>query len=265
MFLNVLRAQQAKTLRGGVFWVEIVLLAGVTALLTTLVNTINELSTDASPTMAGQLSEMLEHTGTSTLGHLLAVVLAGAVMANEYGWRSLHLWLSRGVSRSTFLWAKFVSTLLPIALFLLVTAAITAPIAAVFTQAEHGTIGPLSGELGGLAQTAALAAYAVVPYAALALLLAVLGRSMLVAVGGGLTLTLLAETLFVQIMGMIGGRAVDLVAYLPSALGPGMLGMDVGGAYAPLEPGIAALLTAGYTLVFMVAATLLFRRQDLSD
>ncbi len=264
MFLNVLRAQQAKTIRSGVFWVEASLLAAVTALLAVLTNTISELSSDAPVTMAGQLGEMLEQTGTSTMGHVLAIVLAGAIMAHEYNWRSLHLWLSRGVSRSTFLWAKFASLLLPIGLFFLITAAVAGPIAAVFTQAEHGTVGPLAGEIAGLARTAFLGMYAVVPYAALALFLAVAGRSMLVAVGGGLGVTLLAEILLVQIGSMIGGWAADMVAYLPNALAPAVLGMEIEGPYTPLEPSVAALLIAAYTMVFLVAATVLFRRQDLN-
>lgn len=266
MFLNVLHGQQGKTLRSGVFWVELVLLAGITALLTVLLNTHSDLSNEAPATMAGQLSQMLEHTGVSTLGHWMAVVLAGAMMAHEYGARSLHLWLSRGVSRSTFLWAKFVSVLLPIVLFFAITAAVTAPIAAAFTQAEHGSVGPFWSEVGALAQTVGLGFYAIVPYAAFALLLAVAGRSMLVAVGGGMAVTLVSETLLVQILTMIGGRAVDVIAYLPGGLAQGVLGLEMEGAsYTLLAPATAAALIGVYTLVFMAAATILFRRQDLGD
>ncbi|HZJ03720.1 MAG TPA: hypothetical protein VFE20_08640 [Thermoleophilia bacterium] len=70
--------------------------------------------------------------------------------------------------------------------------------------------------------------------------------------------------LFVQIMSMIGGRALDLVAYLPGSLVPGLLGMEIE-AYQPLEPGAAAAVIAMYTLAFMSAATLIFQRQDLND
>ncbi len=264
MFMNVLRAQQTKGLRSGVFWVEASLLAAVTALMVVLTNTMSELSNDAPATLAGQLGDMLKQTSASSMGHMLVVVLAGSLMAHEYSRRSLHLWLSRGVSRSTFLWTKFVSFLAPIALFMLVTAAVTAPIAAAFTYAEYGTVGPFSAEFGGLVWTTLLGAYAVVPYAALALLLAVVGRSMLVAVGGSLAFTLLAETLLAQILSLIGGRAVDAMAYMPSGLAASVVGLDMGGIYTSVEPGLAAVLIAGYTVAFLGAATLLFRRQDLS-
>ncbi len=264
MFVNVLRAQQTKTLASGVLWIELAALAAITALLVTLTNTMAELKADAPVTLAGQMNEMLQHAGTSTMGHVLAVVLAGAIMAHEYNWRSLHLWLSQGVSRTTLLWTKFVSLIVPVALFFVVTAAVTAGVAGTFLYVEHGSIGPVAGELGDLLRTAGLGAYGVLPFAALALLLAVSGRSMLVAVGGGLALTMMGEMLFVQIMGMIGGRALDLVAYLPGSLVPGVLGMDIE-AYQPLEPGAAALAIAIYTVLFMGAATLIFQRQDLHD
>ena len=263
MFLNVLHAQQTKTLRSRVFWVETVFLAGVTAMMVALTNVISELRSDAPVTMAGQLRDMLQQTGTSSMGHMLVVVLAAALMAHEYSRRSLHLWLSRGVSRSAFLWAKFASFLVPIALFLLVTAVVTVPIAAAFTLAEHGTVGPLTGELVGLAQTAALGAYALVPYAALALLLAVVGRSMLFAVGGSLVLTLLAETILWQILGLIGGGAEDALAYLPWGLASGLMGLEMGGL-SLLTPGAAAAVIAVYIVALLAAATLLFQRQDLS-
>lgn len=264
MFVNVLRAQQTKGLRSGVFWVEASLLAALTALMVVLTNTMSELSSDAPVTLAGQLGDMLKQTSASSMGHMLVVVLAGSLMAHEYSRRSLHLWLSRGVSRPTFLWTKFVSLLAPIALFMLVTVAVTAPIAAGFTYAEHGTVGPLSAELGGLVWTTVLGTYALIPYAALALFLAVVGRSMLVAVGGSLAFTLVAETLLAQLLNLFGGRAVDAIAYLPSGLAASVVGLDSGSLYTPVEPGTAAVLIAGYTLVFLVAATLVFRRQDLS-
>src|SRR5665648_38448 len=153
MFVNVLRAQQTKTLASGILWIELAALAAITALLVTLTNTITELKADAPVTMAGQMNEMLQHAGTSTMGHVLAVVLAGAIMANEYNWRSLHLWLSQGVSRTTLLWTKFVSLIVPVALFFVVTAAVTAAIAGGFVYAEHGSIGPVAGELDDLLRT----------------------------------------------------------------------------------------------------------------
>ena len=263
MFLNVLHAQQSKTLRSGVFRVEVALLAGVTALMVVLTNVISEMRSDAPVTLAGQLRDMLQQTGTSSIGHMLAVVLAGALMAHEYSRRSVHLWLSRGVSRSAFLWAKFVSFLVPIALFLLVTAAVTVPISSAFTIAEHGTVGPLAGELAGLAKTAALGAFALVPYAALALLLAVAGRSTLFAVGGSLAFTLLAETILWQILGLIGGRAADALVYLPWGLASGLMGVQMG-ELPLLSPGAAAGVIALYIVALLAAATLLFRRQDLS-
>jgi ABC-type transport system involved in multi-copper enzyme maturation permease subunit len=264
MFLNVFRAQQRKALRSGVVWVELVLLAAITALLVVLTNTVTELSAQAPTTAAGQIAEMLEHTGTSTLGQLLVVVLAGAMMAHEYSNRSLHLWLSRGVSRSALLWAKFGSIILPLALFFVVTAVVTGPVAGAFVYADQGSVGPLLGEAAGLAKTAALGTVAMLPYAALAVVLAVAGRSMLVAIGGGMA-PLVAETLLVQITSIIGGRAVDIVAYLPRGLAQGLLGMEAPAPFSVLDPAPAGLLIAVYTVGLMGLATLLFRRQDLND
>lgn len=265
MFTNVFRAQQTKALRSEVLWVELLVLAAITGLLVVLTNSLAELRVEAPAAMAGQVGDMLEHLGISTMGHVLVVILAGALMANDYGWRSLHLWLGQGVPRTTFLWAKFASILVPVVLFFLLTAAVTAPIAGGFAQSEHGTVGPVLGELGGLFETAALGAYSVLPFAALALLLAVAGRSMLVAVGGGLAVTILTETMAVQVLALIGGRAADAIAYLPGSLATGLLGSEVqGGLYTPLDPWPAGALVAAYTLAFLAAATVVFRRQDLN-
>lgn len=265
MFINVFRAQQAKTLQSRVLWVEVALLAGFAGLMTILVNSVGELAGDRPSSLAGQLTDILETTAASTMGGTLVLVLAGALMAEEYGWRSLHLWLGQGVSRPTFLWTKFASLLLPIALFFLVAAAVTAPLAAFFLGRKTATVGPITDQLGALLSTGALGAYGILPYAALAMLLAVAGRSMLVAVGGGLGLTLVVENLLVQLLAMLGGGAMQIVPYLPTVLSQSVLGADPEAAFTPLGSGPAAALIARYTIAFLGLATVLFLRQDLSD
>ncbi|GAB4250737.1 MAG: hypothetical protein Kow00122_08300 [Thermoleophilia bacterium] len=259
MFANVFSAQQIKSLRNPVLWIELLLVAGVAALVTVLLNTVGDLAEDRSGSAAGQVIDMVKTM--SGLGAALAVVLAGALMAQEYSWRSLHLWLSMGVSRRTFLWTKFLSLLVPMALFFVTAATITAAFAFALMNDVPATFAGWEGELA-LALGAGL--YSLLPYAALAVFLAVLGRSMLVAVGGGLGLTLIAENLFVQLANLIGGGAVEVIRYLPSMLSQGLLESDAS-LVEPLGSGASAGLIGLYTLVLLAAATYLLRRQDLSD
>jgi len=259
MFARVLKAQQSKVFRSSVLWVEVGLLAAFALLITVLRNVTTELGGDSTETVGGQLLDVLQTTGTATMGGMLAVVLAGALMAQEYGWRSLHLWLSKGVARSTFLWTKFLSMLGPILLFFVAAALVTLPASALLVDGE------IALDWGEIFLTMAAGVYAVLPYTALALLLAVVGRSMLVAIGGGLVITLLVENLFVQLANLLGDGATQILPYLPNMLAQGVMRMESEMTVAPLDPAPAAALIAVYTVILLGAATIVLRRQDLSD
>lgn len=119
MFWNILVNENTKILKRRLFWVEIVLLTLiVVGILLALFITV-----ETERGGAGMLSDerrMLLETltwpeawnniirlaGWDGLGPVFLIILVGAVTAQEYTWRTLHLSLSRGVSRSKLLVAE---------------------------------------------------------------------------------------------------------------------------------------------------------------
>ena len=281
MFWNMLVIEQQKLFKRTLVWVELGLMGLGVAALNLLFFAITRL--ESSGAMAGQVEEtlvwpagLLQSVGLAAgpgLGGILIVVLVGAVTAQEYTWRALQLWLSRGVPRSTFLAAKFLALLLPILLLVLTPLLVGGLVTAVFSQILLGEIPCNAVAWGDLALTTLATAFSLLPYAGLAFLLAVATRSTIAIVGGGLAYVLLLEGITVQLLTFAGGAWAEIGRYLPAGLAQGMLQVgvsatvEVGGQAAPsiqyLEPGVAAIGIALYSLAFIGLSIALFRRQDL--
>ena len=218
----------------------------------------------------------LAFAGGNGLGGLLAVVLAAALGGQEYTWRTVHLWLSRGVGRTAYLLSK--ATVLSVALLLLALTAFLAGAAATGAYTLH-TSGSLpwhalpwgKAAVGVLAATLSLA-----PYAALTLLIAILTRSTLAAVGLGVGYNLLVENMAAKVLMLVSPHAGRIPRYLPAMLGQSLLqsaapGSEVSvgvsgasGSIALLSPTTAALLLAAYTLAALAPTWWAFRHQDIS-
>jgi ABC-type transport system involved in multi-copper enzyme maturation permease subunit len=180
-------------------------------------------------------------------GQVLAAI-AGAALAQEYQWRTLPLWLARGVARGPLLLARFLATLPALLLVALVPVAVGLLLSLGRLQAAL-LASHLS--LDGLALAVLAMAFGVLPYVALSLGLAVGTRAVAVPVGGVLLLALLVEPIVGQLAPRIG-------AYLPSSLSRTLL---AGGGDGRLAAG---LLIALYTAVLLAVAVAAFRRQDLT-
>jgi ABC-2 type transport system permease protein len=281
MFWNMLVIEQQKLFKRTLVWVELGLMGLGVAALNLLFFAITRL--ESSGAMSGQMAEtlvwpagLLQSVGLAAgpgLGGILIVVLVGAVTAQEYTWRALQLWLSRGVPRSTFLAAKFLALLLPILLLVLTPLLVGGLVTAVFSQLLLGEIPFNAVAWDDLALTTLATAFSLLPYAGLAFLLAVATRSTIATVGGGLAYVLLLEGITVQLLTFAGGAWAEIGRYLPAGLAQGMLqvgvsaSVEVGGQAAPsiqyLEPGAAAIGVALYSLAFIGLSIALFRRQDL--
>lgn len=281
MLWNMFVVENQKLFKRAIVWVELALIAiGVTA-INLLMFTITQVEAD-NPMIAqleqtlvwpAGLTQSIGLAAGPSLGGILMVVLVGAATAQEYTWRTLQLWLSRGTPRALFLSAKFMALLLP-ALLLVVTPLVAGGlITAVFSQILLGEI-PFSAVVWGDVITLTLAtAYSLLPYAGLAFLLAIATRSTMVAIGGGLAYTLLLEGLAVQLLAFAGGGWAEIGKYTPAGLAQSLLNIgsamtvEVDGQMAPaiqyLDPGPAAIGVALYTLVFVALSILIFRRQDL--
>jgi len=286
MFWQLVTIEETKLRKRAMLWVELglmtlaVLAANIALFAALQAGDLPEnagaqggMSLEAFLTWPQGLIGALNMAAGSNLGGILLIVLVGAVTAQAYSWRTLPLWLGRGVPRHALLAARFAVFLLPILLLTLTPLLVGGAITALFSQQLLGHI-PFDqvnwGEVGlALVRTA----YTLLPYAALTFFLAVLSRSTATAVAGGVAYSLLGEGIAVQLLNLVGGIWAKIGQYLPAGLAQSLLGLNaqmvsVGNTdlAAPplLEPGTAAWLIALYTLIFFTAALLSFRRQDLN-
>jgi hypothetical protein len=112
--------------------------------------------------------------------------------------------------------------------------------------------------------------YSLMPYEALGLLLAILSRSVVVPVAGGLIAVLIFESLIPQLLGLLGESWGRLGLYLPQGLATALMmanratsSIDAAMAAPPVAPAAAALGIAAWTAVLLGLAFLAFRQQDL--
>ncbi|MEJ2287606.1 MAG: hypothetical protein P8Y02_02990 [Deinococcales bacterium] len=221
-------------------------LAGVMAVVITALALVVSLS---APPASGVRPSALElSVPIGLIGCQVLAALVGAALGQEYQWRTLPLWLTRGALRGPLLVARFAAALPALVLVALVPIAVGLAFSLgdldAALRASHLTLPTL-----GLVVLAM--AFATLPYVALGLTLAVARRTAVAPVGGVLLLALLVEPILGQIAPRVG-------AYLPSVLAANLLS---GGGEGRL---VAALLIALYTAVVFALAVMLFRRQDLT-
>jgi len=282
------RAETRKLTDRALLWTE----AGIFALLVAGLH-LALMATLAAPQQKGLPPEALEalkaslrwpqgflsglaFAGGSGLGGLFAVVLAAALSGQEYTWRTVHLWLSRGVGRGAYLLGKAI--VLAAALVVLAFTAFAAGAAAtgIYTLQGGGSLPWHALPWGKAAAGIGAAALGLAPYAALTVLVAVLTRSTLAAVGVGLGYNLLVENMAAKVLLLASPHTMRFARYLPAMAGQSLLkgiapGTEVSigvsgasGVAALLSPATAALLLAAYTLAGLALAWWAFRRQDIT-
>jgi ABC-type transport system involved in multi-copper enzyme maturation permease subunit len=145
MFLNTLSVENKKIFKRRMLWIELGLLAALIIFLYTIIYATMQTSSEMVEgsearqvvldiiTWPGAILNALSFGGGNSLGGLLAIVLIGAVTAQEYTWRTMHLWLSRGIPRPVLMTAKFVAILAPIFLFVITPLLVGGGLTAIFT------------------------------------------------------------------------------------------------------------------------------------
>ncbi|MCC7352892.1 MAG: ABC transporter permease subunit [Anaerolineae bacterium] len=289
MFANVLRIEWTKTVKRKLFWGELAALALLLVVLEVFLYVIyqtnpagSEMSQDARTalltllTWPGALINSLALGTGNSLGGLLVIVLVGALTAQEYTWRTLHLWLSQGTSRLSLMAAKVIALLPALLLVVLTPLVVGGLITAIFTVQLSGSldVSQINGVQLGL--SVLRTAYSLFPYATLAFLLAVVSRSAVTAIGAGLAYALLVEGVLVQILALASGTLAQASQYLPGRLASGLLSANQGAIRGTLvigeqritpqylDPTTAAVGIALYTILFVGLAIWAFRRQDLT-
>jgi ABC-type transport system involved in multi-copper enzyme maturation permease subunit len=208
----------------------------------------------------------------TSYGTYLLIALVGVSVGQEYGWRTLQLWLGHGVSRRTVLAAKMLLSLGLAVGIVVLCVLVVAAISGVFSLVVHGGVAFASVNPGQLVAGVARTAFSMLPYAALTFLLAVATRSTLVAIGGAIAFVAVLETALLQILPHLGAVLDRIVQFLPAGLSSalnapnaaiaGSTALTTGSQPTPVE---AAIVIAIYAAILSGLTFIVFERQDLTQ
>lgn len=281
MFWNLIRAEHRKLFKRRLFWAEV----GILALLTVVVNAglitfmhMPESATSGNVQFQGTLPDTpaallsmvtTMFAGGGNLLGLLIIPLVGALVAQEYTWRTVHLWLSRGVSRTHYLLAKLFTVLTALLVFIVTPLVLSIPFVFYTVPEAGGSVSMTPTEFQQLLMNALQGVYVLLPYVVLTLLLAVATQSTVAAIGTAIGVSVIGEPLL-NMAGMFSAQMRAIVAYLPRNLAQVLMSANAEmaqqagmGAQRP-SPTMAAGALAAWILVFLVGALWQFRRQDIA-
>ena len=208
-----------------------------------------------------------------SIGVLLVMILGASAIGSEYGWGTLRTALTKGAGRWQFLGAKALSlAVLSIAalFFVSLSVAVSSLIAASFTLDDGGWLSE-SGQWSTVVVMLGKAVYGLMPYAILAMFLAVLTSSSSMGIAASFAYYF-AETLVVQIL----GRQFDWFDRVTDFLiGPNTAAWMTETGVVTTEGGLfsvgdppgtlhAFLMVTAYMVIAGVAALWLFQRRDVA-
>ena len=211
--------------------------------------------------------------GVTLIFVIPVLILAASVMGLEYGLGTLRTTLARGVGRWQFLTGKLVMLMVVVTAWVVLTGVstgIASLLAGVIPPAEDGTL--ISGEWLSTIKIAAKLAFALAPYVALGVFMAVLTQS--TAMGMSLSLGYyVMELLFAPVVGGIAD-------WLADALDVALLGTNAAewmstGDRSEVEQALglvaeqpdtlrAFLVLLAYTVVLVATALWFFQRRDIT-
>ncbi len=148
------------------------------------------------------------------IGVLVYAVIGAVIAAYDYPDRTLQLWLGRGMGRPRLWSAQLVAMMFFGLLAACFTVASLLALGVLSRFVIFGTVESSSLDLSALLPVTLRAFWSGLPYLALALLLAVVSRSPLVAAAGTFVYGCVFERLALQ----AGGRFPAFVRYLPASL-----------------------------------------------
>ncbi|GER91636.1 hypothetical protein KDW_57980 [Dictyobacter vulcani] len=146
------------------------------------------------------------------------IIITGIVFAQEYSWGTLRLWLSKGIARTQLFVAKGVLAIFTVLLIVGVCLLSVALLSLFFSIQLQHKVHLEQLDVLQLLLAYLRTIYALLPYAALTLLLVVLTRSGIIAVGGAIAFSTIFEGLLKSLAPRLGSGFMHIVFYLPSGL-----------------------------------------------
>lgn len=285
MFWNILLNENIKIFKRRLFWMEIILSALIVfGILLALFITV-ETNRNGSGLLFDERGMLLETltwpeawnniirlAGWDGFGPLFLIILVGAVTAQEYTWRTLHISLSRGISRPVLVIAKLTALFIAGLLIVSTILAVGGMTTAIFSKMINGSLNLHQLDVSHMFSSIGRALFTMLPYGCLAFLLAVASRSTVVAISGGLVYILVLENLIMSSAGLLGERFSQLVLYLPGGLANSLLilndaslGMASSSEMNTVSPMHAVVGITAWTLFFTGLSLWVFQRQDLAE
>lgn len=205
-------------------------------------------------------------------GLYLLLVVAGLTLGQEYAWRTIHLWISHGISRSWLILIKCIVLLLLaliISFAFLITGAI---VSIIFAILAGSTIDGNQLHVGQLLLSWLRTTCGMLPYLALSLLVGVLTRSGIAAIGVSFLFMLGIELPLSFILPALGETYSRINAFFPASLASNLSLENMALAGLPVEhtatqPSIPLTLAciALYTIIPIILTLWAIRRQDLTN
>lgn len=205
----------------------------------------------------------------SQLGTILAVIMAASLIGTEFGWGTIRTLLPRARTRSALLGAKLVALLLFVSLLVVLGYATAVGMSALVTSFADLERNTGTNFLGRSLASVARTIYTMLPYAALAFLVALWARSNAAGIGVGLAVYFLEDLILFFIS--VAGDALDWVprALLSENVDALLVHNDVSGGIAPPLDLPNAWQAAGvvgfYIAAFLALAFWIFRRRDITS
>lgn len=283
MFAPMVKTEFKKLYRRKLLWIELIVLAGLIVMFFGALFAMSE--SGMLPDDSGEINEMiawpdslitaLNFASGQSLGGLLVVILVSVIVAQEYDWGTLALWLHQGISRRTVLAAKFAVLLTSVVLLTLTPLLVGGIFSAVITPSLTGELDLSQTDFAGLGLSILRTAYSLVPYLALTFLFAILTRSLAFSIGVGVGYALVIEGVLSQLMILVGGLPEKIALWLPGQMAASLWqvnqatvlssnGEDADFVIEYLDPSLAAVGIAVYAVIFLGLAFWRFQKQDLT-
>lgn len=202
------------------------------------------------------------------IGVLVYAVTASVIAAFDYPDRSIQLWLNRGVSRTTLLFARSITILFFGLLMVCFTVVALLGLGGLSRLLFFGTVDTSNLNLSVLPLVILRVFWGSIPYLALTVLFAVVSRSPLFSAGG----TIVYGSLFEMLAMQLSDRFPTLIRYLPASLTSVLqtfnTTLDRAAAPLPVDaaimPEMRAVILIGLLFIAInTASFVIFSRQDL--
>ncbi len=286
--IRLIGAELFKLRKRSMTWILLAIFIGIIVLLYLLLYAISRISLpnpSQAPPGLGNIPNLLGLPAAvpfalsilASFGTLLAIVLVGSTMGNEYNWRTIRVALAASESRFKFAAAKVISSLIVVLIGMVVgmfvgfaMSLLTTYIGGYAFDFSFATGSYVWGQFLQFWRTS----YILFLYMMLAFLFAIVGRSAMsgIAVGVGV---LFLESIITTFMRLAGGWVASIPDYLLTANVnaiqrlnqlPGNIGEGFGGSNAVVSPSIVQSywVLGGYTVAFIIIAFWLFQRRDVT-